>query len=33
LRAAPADYQRVAALLRAVDAMEQAEIRIAAPAE
>ena len=33
MRVAPADYQRVAALLRAVDPMEQAEIRIAAPAE
>jgi tetratricopeptide (TPR) repeat protein len=33
MRVAPADYQNVAAQLRAVDPMEQAEIRIAVPAE
>jgi len=33
MRVAPADYQRVAAQLRAVDSLEQGEIRIAVPAE
>jgi tetratricopeptide (TPR) repeat protein len=33
MRVAPADYQRVAAQLRAVDSLEQGEIRIAVPVE
>jgi hypothetical protein len=33
MRVAPAEYQRVAALLRSVDPLEQGEIRIAVPAE
>jgi hypothetical protein len=33
MRVAPADYERVAAKLRAVDPLEQGEIRIAVPAE